>query len=233
MITGGLSALLPAPVPGVTLRDKVSITSQLLRSGATIAENNILRKHLSSLKGGHLALLAAPSPVLALILPAVVGDQIDSIGSGPTAPDPSTFKDAWDILGPYGLRQSISIRVKNRILDGMMGLVPETPKPGENIFANVSNVVIGNNRLALESIRNEASRLGYRVIVEDIPVVGEARTVAKEHMRFLKKLSSEVSHGEPICWIAGGGDDRNRRGKRKGRAQSGVCLGGSNGDRWN
>ncbi len=149
LISGGASALMPLPAEGITLEEKQSVTRLLLASGANIHEINAVRKHLSLIKGGQLARLAAPATVEALLLSDVIGDDLDVIGSGPAAPDASTFEAVGAILRKFGLMERVPASVRSRIEQGVRGEIPETPKPGDPLFARVRNVVIGSNRLAL------------------------------------------------------------------------------------
>src|SRR5579875_3322484 len=134
LISGGGSALLPRPVKGVTLSDKQKTTELLLESGASISEINCVRKHLSSIKGGRLAELLYPARVISLIISDVVGDRLDSIASGPTAPDSTTYQDAKQVLSKYRLFERVPSRVRRIIREGLAGRSPETPKPGSKIF---------------------------------------------------------------------------------------------------
>jgi len=149
LISGGASALLPAPAEGITLEEKQATTRLLLASGASIHEINSIRKHISRIKGGQLARLAAPARVESLMLSDVIGDNLDVIGSGPTAPDGSTFAGAVEILDRYGIRERVPASVRERIEQGARGAVPETPKPDDPVFARVRNTIVGSNRLAL------------------------------------------------------------------------------------
>ena len=144
LISGGASALTPAPAPPVTLAQKQRVTKMLLDCGANIHELNAVRKHLSLIKGGQLARLAAPAHVLSLILSDVVGDDLDVIGSGPTAPDSSTFATALAVLGKYDLLDRVPPSVRDRLENG----AAETPKPGDPVFRNVENIIVGSIEIA-------------------------------------------------------------------------------------
>src|SRR5262249_33246906 len=134
LISGGGSALVVAPAPGLTLADKRRLTNALLRSGATINEINTIRKHLSRIKGGGLARLAVPATVVSLIVSDVMGDPLDVVASGPTVPDLSTFVDAWEIIERYDLVEDLPPSVAQHLQEGLAGRVPETPKPGDPAF---------------------------------------------------------------------------------------------------
>ncbi len=154
LISGGASALTPLPSPPITLAEKQETTKLLLACGATIHELNAVRKHISLFKGGLLAKAAAPAHVLSLILSDVVGDDLDVIGSGPTAPDASTYETAMAVIDKYGLRDRLPANVRDRLEGGG----EETPKPGDPLFRNVENVVVGSNQKSLEAVRPYAAR---------------------------------------------------------------------------
>src|SRR5215475_4691515 len=163
LISGGASAWLPLPADGIALEEKQATTRALLACGANIHEINALRKHISRIKGGQLARLAAPAAVESLLLSDVIGDNLDVIGSGPTAPDASTFADVAAIVAKYKI--SLPASVRERIDRGLRGEIPETPKPGDPLFARVRNTVIGSNRLALDAAARRAKELGYRTLI--------------------------------------------------------------------
>ncbi len=205
LISGGASALAPLPAPPVTLGDKRSITSLLLASGATIHEMNAVRKHLSLWKGGQLARAAAPATVVSLILSDVVGDDLDVIGSGPTAPDRSTFADARRILERRGVLARAPARVVERIERGCSGLEPETPKPGDPALRHVRNIVVGGNRLSLDAAAHEARALGYRPLILSSSIEGETREAALVHAAIAREAAA-TGHPvrRPACIVSGG-----------------------------
>src|SRR5262245_30211916 len=157
LISGGASALWTAPAEGVALEEIQGLTSMLLRAGATIRELNAVRKHLSAIAGGQLAKWAAPAQVISLIVSDVIGDPIDFIGSGPTAPDTTSFSDADAILQKYALDAPVAVR--ERVEEGVRGRIPDTPKPGDPIFKNVNNYIIANNRLLVDAALAKARDL--------------------------------------------------------------------------
>lgn len=205
LISGGASALLPLPAPPVTLEEKQQTTRLLLACGANIHEVNAVRKHISLLKGGQLARLAQPATVLSLLLSDVIGDDLDVIGSGPTAPDESTFGTALSVLSKYGIERDVPAAVRNRIEEGLRGAVPDTPKPGDSTFQRVQNVVVGSNMLAVEAAQRRARELGFRPLVLSTFVEGETREIARMHAAILKEISAT---GRPVkppaCLITGG-----------------------------
>lgn len=221
LISGGASALMPYPAEGITLTEKQETTKLLLASGATIHEINAVRKHLSMLKGGQLARLAAPATVLTLILSDVIGDNLDVIGSGPTAPDSSTFDTAMKVLKRYKIVQQVPKSVRRRFEAGIKGSIPDTPKPGAPLFKKVRNLVIGSNRLAVAAARQKAESLGFRTLVLSTTIHGEAREVALVHAGIAREIRD---HHQPLpapaCVISGGETTVTLRGNGKGgRAQ--------------
>ena len=205
LISGGASALLPLPADPITLDEKQEVTKLLLACGASIHEINAVRKHISRIKGGQLARLAYPARVLSLLLSDVIGDDLDVIGSGPTAPDASTFALARTILEKYGIFQRVPAAVRERMESGVRGEIPETPKRGERIFTRVRNVVIGSNRLAVDAAAARARELGFRTLVLSTFVEGETREIARMHAAIAKEI---VHAGRPLkppaCVITGG-----------------------------
>lgn len=201
LISGGASALLPAPAPPITLEEKQAVTRLLLACGANIHEINAVRKHISRIKGGQLARLAAPATVESLLLSDVIGDDLDVIGSGPTAPDASTFETAAAILAKYGIAGRVPASVRDRIVRGE----PETPKPGDPLFRRVRNTVVGSNRLALDAAAKRARELGYRTLVLSSEIEGETREIARMHAAIAREI---VKTGRPVrapaCIVTGG-----------------------------
>lgn len=220
LLSGGASSLLPAPVSGLTLKDKQQTTKLLLRSGATIQEINAVRKHLSSIKGGQLA-AATTARVASVILSDVIGNDLGTIGSGPTAPDPTTFRDAWDIVERYGVSRKIPLAVRRRLELGLRKSVSETPKPSAKLFRRVDNILIGDNRAAVDAVAEAAQREGLHTLVLATTLTGEARELAK----FFGAMAREIAAGgrpirRPCCVIAGGEPTVTIRGEGKGgRAQ--------------
>jgi glycerate 2-kinase len=217
LISGGGSALTPAPVPGVTLAEKQAVTRLLLECGATINELNAVRKHLSRTKGGQLARAAHPAPVVALLLSDVIGDPPDVIASGPTAADPTTFGDALAILDRFGLRDRVPPSVRDHLESGERGQVPDTPKPGDPALAGATNVVIGNNGLVVDAAVEEARRLGLVPCLLTRRLQGEAREVARVFVALLDETArGGLVHGRPACLIAGGETTVTVRGRGTG-----------------
>ncbi len=225
LISGGGSALMTLPSPGITLADVQALTEALLRSGAAINEINAVRKHLSQIKGGQLARRAQPAQVVALILSDVVGSPLDVIASGPTVPDTTTFADAYGVLEKHGLLNEVPRSIAERLRAGMEGREPETPKPGDPAFAQVQNVIIGDNRVAARAAVGQARELGFHSQLLSTYVEGEAREVAK----VFAALAKEVAHtGEPLprpaCLVAGGETTVTIRGRGQGGRNQELAL---------
>jgi len=205
LVSGGGSALLASPSPGISL-DALVITNQLLLScGAEINEINTIRKHISSVKGGRLASLAAPAQLITLILSDVIGDPIDMIASGPISPDPSTFQDAIQIIKKYELEALLPEVVVDRINQGCSGNYPETPKPGDPIFDNTSHHVIGSNLDAVQAGILAAEVEGFNASILPDPLSGEASQIGEELGEYLLKMSEDDKpFPRPACLIGGG-----------------------------
>lgn len=223
--SGGASALLPAPVPPLDLSQKQLTTQLLLECGAEIGAINSIRKHLSRSKGGGLARAAYPATLVSLVLSDVVGDRLDVIASGPTVPDDSRFADCLAVVERYGLAPRLPGPVWQYLKDGAAGLHPETPKPGDPIFARVQNVVVGNNHMALLAARGRAEALGCRALVLTSTLQGEARQVG----RMLAALGQAVSSsghpaGPPVCLLAGGETTVTLEGQGKGGRNQELAL---------
>jgi hydroxypyruvate reductase len=177
----------------------------LLKAGATINELNAVRKHLSALKGGRLAALAYPATVVCLLLSDVIGDPLDVIGSGPTAPDPTTFSEAIAILNKFELFDRVPQGVLERLTRGARGEIAETPKPGDPVFNSVHNIVVGSNRLALQTAAQEAASRGYRTLILSSTMQGETREVARVHAEILREmLTTGNPVAPPACVLSGG-----------------------------
>lgn len=223
LISGGGSALWPAPAEGITLEEKQEVTHLLLRAGANIRELNAVRKHLSGIKGGQLAMWASPARVISLIMSDVIGDPIDFIGSGPTAPDTTSFSDALAIIQKYGL--DVPKTVLERFQEGAHGNIPETPKPGDAFFKNVDNYVIANNRLLVDAATEKARELQFNTLILGTEVEGEAKDIG----RFFAAIARETARtGNPIktpaCILAAGETTVTVRGRGVGGRNQEMAL---------
>lgn len=217
LISGGGSALLPCPAEGLTLENKQKVTKQLLEIGATIHEINAVRKHISQIKGGQLARLVYPSTLISLILSDVIGDNLDSIASGPTVPDSSTFNDCLHILDKYNIKRKIPPAVLEHLERGVRGEIKETPKADDPAFKKTQNVIIGSNILAVKAAREKAQELKYHSLILSSFIEGEAKEVARVHTALAKEiLSSGFPVPRPACVISGGETTVTIRGKGLG-----------------
>jgi glycerate 2-kinase len=205
LLSGGASALLPAPVPGVSLEDKARLTSLLLASGASIHELNSVRKHVSRLKGGGLARMAAGARVVTLALSDVVGDDAATIASGPSVPDPTTYAEALAVLHQRGVLRAVPASIRRHLEAGARGDVAETPKPGDPLFRRTAFHVIGSNRLTVAAAEKAARREGLRTLTLTTRLAGEAREAARVLVAMLRECAEA---GRPLlppaCLLAGG-----------------------------
>ena len=228
LLTGGASALTPAPVSGVTLEDMQQVTELLLRSGATITELNAVRKHLSRFSGGQLARTAAPAGVVSVIVSDVVGDALDVIASGPTAPDVSTFADCMDILARYGLGSAMPPAVLRHLRQGQLHQEAETPKPGDALFRHVQNTLVATNRQALDAAAEQARSHGFRPVILTDRMVGEAREQAALLVTQARQMAAELAaDAQPVCLLAGGEPTVTLRGRGRGGRNQEMALAAS------
>lgn len=205
LISGGGSSLMPLPRDGIPIADKREITEALLKCGATIGEINTVRKHISDIKGGWLAKNAYPATIVNLILSDVVGDRLEFIASGPTVPDPTTFSDAITVLKKYALWDTTPKSIGKLLSDGESHLVPETPKPNDDAFKKVCNVIVGSNRTASLAAYKHLNSTGLNAVLLTSTLKGEARCVGA----ILASIAHEVSSSDnpvqkPAGIVAGG-----------------------------
>lgn len=224
LLSGGASALLVSPANDITLQDKQATTRLLLNAGATINELNAVRKHLSQVKGGRLAKAASPAQLVTFILSDVIGDPLDVIASGPTAPDSSTFGDACSVIEKYVSRKALPASVVAHLQRGRTAQEPETIKPNAPCFATTQNVIIGSNRLALEAAKRYAAQLGYSTWIINDALQGEARDVARSIAQSVRKELSEMKTGEQRCLLYGGETTVTVRGNGKGGRNQEFAL---------
>ncbi len=226
LISGGGSALMPCPAEGITLDDLQSVTAKLLKKGATINDLNAVRKHLDGFKGGQLSKKCYPASVLSLILSDVVGDPLDTIASGPTAPDSTTWRDAVEVLRRYGVWDDAPISIRMRIEDGLEGNIPDAPKENDPIFVNTKNVLVANNSCAAEAATKRASELGYSSMVLSTMVEGEARVIGGVYAGISREI---VCKGRPLAppaaLLIGGETTVDVKGSGKGGRNQEVTLG--------
>ena len=205
LISGGGSALLASPADGLSLDDYQSLTNTLLGSGARIDEINILRKHLEQLKGGRLAQFAAPSALVCLALSDVIGDSLESIASGLTVADPTTYAEAYEILERYQIVAKVPPAALDILQQGTKGKRPETPKPGDPIFERVHNLIIGSNLQAAQAALKQAVAEGWNSLLLTTVLQGEARQAGGFLAAVLRQVcASGHPTPRPACIIAGG-----------------------------
>ena len=225
LVSGGGSALLPLPVDGIGLDDKQSLTQTLLACGATIHEINVLRKHLSAVKGGRLARAAFPAGMVTLIVSDVVGDDLDVIASGPTVPDASTFGACWDIIERYGIRDQLPKNVVRHLKAGVAGKAPETPKQETADWGRAVNIIVANNFQAIRAAARKAELMGYTPLILSSCMEGETREVAKVHGAIAREV---IARGHPIhapaCILSGGETTVTLKGRGKGGRNQEFAL---------
>lgn len=223
--TGGASALTPALCDGVSLDELRAATSLLLQCGASIHEINALRKHLSVFGGGNLARTASPACLASLIISDVVGDNLDVIASGPTAPDASTFTECEEIIRRYGIGSGLPRSIRRRLDDGLAGHIPETPKPGDSLFRRVQNHLVATNRQALEAAAATAVAAGYNTTILTDTMTGEARHKAVELVAAARHTGEQLASDDaPCCLLAGGETTVTLKGTGKGGRNQEMAL---------
>lgn len=216
LISGGSSSLLCYPLDGIELKSKQEITQRLLRSGASIKEINIVRKHLSKIKGGRLPkYVSGKAKIVSLILSDVVGDDLSSIGSGPTIGDNSTFANSIEILKKYGIWNTNNdenardiLNVKKVLEDGNKGIIEESPSINDRLYNNVSNILIGNNEIACKSAMKELLNFGIKTRYLGSNINSEAKVFGKELAELLKcQQTKSFTHKEKknsFAYVMGG-----------------------------
>jgi len=225
LVSGGGSALLAMPADGITLEEKREVTDLLLRSGCDIEEFNSVRKHVSGIKGGQLAGACRPAHILTLVISDVVGDPPGAIASGPTQPDPTTFRDAERVLDKYCLWERVPNSVAGRIREGMAGKIEETPSSGE-AFSRARTILIGNNLTALTAMEKAAGEKGYNALL----LTGQLEGESKEVGRVLAGIAGEVLRSNypiasPAVIILGGETTVTVRGDGVGGRNQELVLG--------
>ena len=225
LISGGASAQVCLPCWPVTLAAKRLVTDSLLRAGADIVALNTVRKHLSEVKGGGLAEAAYPAAVVNLVLSDVIGNDLESIASGPTYWDSTTYADARRILKKYHLWAKAPASVRAVIQAGLSGRIPETLKKGDRAFRNVSTFVIGDNGTALRAAAGRAKKLGFRQIILCSGDSGEAREAAREYASVAAEMArSGKFRRVPVCLLAGGELTVTVKGKGRGGRNTEFVL---------
>lgn len=206
LLSGGGSALLPLPVDTISLSQLQILNEALIKSGATIQEINAVRKHCSRIKGGQMAKLGYPSTFITLILSDVIGNSVDTIASGPTVPDPTTYDQSIGILKKYDLWKDLSSSIHQHLVKGSQGIIPETPKPSDICFKNAFIEIIGDIKNACESIRTASNQRGFSSHIYSTEITGEAREISNKFLEFVKNQnpSETFQQSQPKIFIAGG-----------------------------
>jgi len=203
LVSGGGSALIPLPADGISLDEKIATTDLLLASGATINEINCVRKHLSQLKGGGLAKMAAPADLHALILSDVLGDELNAIASGPTVADDTTFNEAIQVFKDKQLWHKVAPNVQAHLEKGAQGIISETPKLGDAIFNNTDHTLCGSNAISVQAISQTAQNLDYDLHLYSDQLSGEAKQVAEDLVIYAQALLAK-NIDRPCAILAGG-----------------------------
>lgn len=204
LISGGASALLADCPEGSKLDDLILLNELLLKCGADIKEINTVRKHLSNVKGGQLASAIYPAKSISLILSDVIGDSMDVIASGPTCSDSSTFEEALQVLVKYKLLKKCPSSMIEYLTSGFMKLIPETPKPGDPIFKNAKNIIIGSNKKALEAAGRKAYEFGFNSRILTSELNGDLVKAADFVMDSAFEIQNDPLIKKPVCLLAGG-----------------------------
>jgi len=224
-ISGGGSALLPAPAPPMTLGQKEEITRKLLASSADIHEINAVRKHLSFTKGGNLMRAAYPAFVINLMLSDVIGDDPGTVASGPFAPDRSSFQDALEVLRRYRLLETAAPEIATRLREGADGRIPENPKEGEYIFNRVWHGVVGSNIRSLCAGAEKAAKLGYRTLILSSSIAGDTVQAALFHAALAEEIHLTGNPVKPpACLLSGGETTVEVRGEGMGGRNQHFAL---------
>ena len=224
LISGGGSALLADVPEGCTLDDLKSVSNVLLKTGADIKEMNCIRKHLSKVKGGQLAKEASPARVVSLILSDVIGDPLDVIASGPTAPDPTTFGDAISIIRKYKIESQIPEKIHRVLQEGFDKKQQETLKESDEAIVNTHNLIIGTNKLALKTAHEKAEAFGYKSEIITNKINGDVNDVARYIVETAINVRKEGKINNKICFLFAGEPTVKVRGKGLGGRNQHLAL---------
>jgi hydroxypyruvate reductase len=228
-ISGGGSALMSLPKNGISLDEVQALTTLLLACGATIDEINTIRKHIDGVKGGGLLTQARNSKWITLVLSDVIGDPLDRIASGPTVPDPSTYADSYHILEQYNLLDRVPASIVSHLKQGIKGIVQETLKPGNPVFQQVNNLIVGNNSIAAEASAQAAESAHFHTLLLTTSIQGEANQVGQVFGAIARQLAiSNRPVAKPACIIAGGETTVTLQGNGYGGRNQELALGAVN-----
>lgn len=224
LISGGGSALLADLPQGLLPEELYIVNNLLIRCGASINEINCVRKHLSGVKGGQLARIVGPAQLVTLILSDVTGNPLEVIASGPTVPDPSTFSDALKVIEKYALSTDITTGVLNYLRDGLHGIHPETPKPGDPLFTGTFNILAGTNQIALRAAKNQAVRMGYKTYIIDSELKGDVENVCESVISTAISFQNNKEIQKPVCLLFGGETTVRINGNGRGGRNQHLAL---------
>ena len=225
LISGGASSLVTMPKIPLNINQLNQLTAALLRSGANIYEMNTVRKHLDDIKGGGLLRFIYPAFSFNLILSDVIGDDLSVIASGPTCSDPTTYKEALDIIKKYNLLEELDRKILDVLQKGIRGEIEETVKENDPLLKKTHNEIIGSLTSAAMQAKQKAEELGFQVEIYSLCVKGEAKEVGKTLARYLKERCREIPiTKKPLCIIAGGETTVTVAGKGKGGRNLELAL---------
>jgi glycerate-2-kinase len=224
LLSGGGSSLLVDIPEGCSLKDIIKVSDLLINSGASISEINAVRKHLSGVKGGQLARVAYPAILVNLIISDVTGDPFDVIASGPTVPDPTTFLQALNVLATFGLTRIVPRGILAYLKRGVAGKKPETPKPGDPVFDNTFNILVGSNNVALEAARSKALEFNVNAVIVDYQLQGDTSTVAEYLVETALRFKNDKNEVKPVCLLFGGETTVKMIGKGTGGRNQHLAL---------
>lgn len=225
LISGGASALMSAPAAGITLEDKTATMKLLFEVGAKTDEMNAVRKHTSAIKGGRFVKYAYPAKVVSLILSDVIGDDLMSIGSGPTMPDTSTYLDAISVLKKYNIRHLVPKTIDNHLSKGLRGENLDAPKRGDKIYDKVQNVIVASIKKAIEKAKEEADFMNYKIYLLSDEIQGDVKEVAEDFSKIIRtKEFKKLPVRRPACILAGGKPTIRVRGKGGGGRNTELAL---------
>jgi glycerate 2-kinase len=224
LLSGGGSSLLADVCDGCSANDMTKVNDLLINSGMSISEINAVRKHLSVVKGGQLARVVYPATLVNLILSDVPGNQLDVIASGPTVPDPTTFRQALSVLSTFEISGIVPRKILTYLKDGIAGKRPETPKPADPVFEKTNNILIGTNRTALEASRNKALEFNINAIIIDDQLQGDVGSVAEYIVETAIKFKNDNNEVKPVCLLFGGETSVKMRGKGAGGRNQHLAL---------
>jgi glycerate-2-kinase len=224
LLSGGGSSLLADYPEGTSLKDIKTVNDLLIKSGASIHEINAVRKHLSNVKGGHLARAVCPATLVSLILSDVVGDPPDVIASGPTAPDPTTFQNALAVLGKFKISGLVPEGILKHLYEGVRGDRQETPKPGDAVFSKTINILVGTNKVALDAVRQKAIEFNINSVIIDDELQGDVYSVAEYIVDKAVQFKLDKNEVKPVCLLFGGETTVEMTGSGKGGRNQHLAL---------